>query len=673
MFSGMPQLEYEEKKPVSVISGPFLSELSGTTATVCFTTNQKVSAGLSVFGNDKKQLIRFGKETIQHSIKIKGLQPGNAYNCKVLIQNKSEDEFSFKTYKYDDNVKIAFILDGKNEKARLESTINILNRRNIHNIVLLGSQVKNSGEINSWIQNLFSPNQNKLLGKTIIHSPESFKIPNGLFLDKSTKGSYSVDYGSVYLIMISEYDMKPKNFFRLEPWVNNELRKAGNKWKIVLLPNDIISSGKNGINVRMLKKWAPMFEQHEVDFVLTKTSRYYHRSLPIGTNHRGIQYITLPSLTPEKAPGSPSDFTAKQSDAPGVFIINTTLLNRIEGRVIGVDNFVKDYFAMNYKTKTENAFIINREKMTTEAWAKYSQQKELKTIIRQLYKAVNNPARPKALRIDVNNPSPLPFKGELAWDTFDSVFYITPQKITFNLQSGQGISSIFKLQQNKADGKMPLLTAKTDSGLKESGRLLLTWQQKISIKRTSEKYSIDGKPNEEFWKRATAITDFTTIDGKKLAHRPPLAWIIAGTEGLRIRFRCPINQSNPTFKATEHDDNVWQDDSIEVFLDPDAEGRKWYQFSLSANNIALDSNSLQGRRWNPEWTHKVSIKKNRYNAEILIPYKALGIFKPPTKGTKWGINFTRNFYKNGYCEIAQAATTHGANSRSGCYIIMSFE
>ncbi|MHC4873915.1 MAG: sugar-binding protein, partial [Planctomycetota bacterium] len=159
-----------------------------------------------------------------------------------------------------------------------------------------------------------------------------------------------------------------------------------------------------------------------------------------------------------------------------------------------------------------------------------------------------------------------------------------------------------------------------------------------------------------------------------LKNDPPIAWVIAGDKGLRVRFRCPAAEGTlQAAKISEHDDNVWLDDSVEVFIDPDLKGRSWYQLAVSANNVSLDSNSLQGRDWEPRWFYQVRRKQSRYNVEIMIPYEALGFMTAPKSGTKWAINLTRNHYKNGRCEVAQAAPTHGPNSRSGCYMVMTFE
>lgn len=675
MFTDMPHLEYEPEEPAQFLAGPYLAKMSPESAVIAFATDREVSAGLSIIGNETKQLIRSGERKKYHAIEVKGLLPGSTYSCEIRIKNTPAKPFFFTTYPdtYDE-VRVAFVLDGEQDKKKLNSAMNIIQRKGIENIIFLGSQIKKSRNSSDWVYSVFKPYQNMLEGKAVYHFPEAFDLSRDIFPAYPTNESYAVNMGPIYIIMVAENDIREENLFRFEPWFLKELENAGQRWKVVIMPKNILSAGAKGINTAMLEKWAPYFEKYKVDFVFTVAPRFYHRSLAVGSPEKGVRYISLPSLSPEKVPQSGADFTSSYSGSPGFFVLNTTRLGRIEGRQINLRSRIEDGFVMEYREKDKESDFIDREKMVTRAWAEYSQKRELKTIIRQICKAVENPARPKKIKLIINNPSPLPFSGKLAWKAEDAVFYIMPESVHFNLQPGEGISSTFDLHQNKADGLMPLLQVKTDNGYTESGRMLLTWKQEFSIKRTKDPYLIDGNTDEDFWDKATAVTDFTAIDGGKLNHKPPIAWVIAGDDGLRIRYRCPMDLgNNAKSMVSERDGNVWLEDSVEVFLDPKVSGREWYQFSLSSNDVALDSNSLQGRAWNPKWKHYVKMKDDRYNVEILIPYETLGFMEVPEKGEKWGINLTRNYYYKGKCEVAQAAPTHGPNSRSGCYMLMTFE
>ncbi|MHC4874408.1 MAG: metallophosphoesterase family protein, partial [Planctomycetota bacterium] len=551
MFTDMPQLEYEEEEPVEIQGGPYLGKLTPFSAVICFTTDKKVSAGLSILNNDKKKLIRSGREKTFHAVEVKGLKPGSSYDCEILIKNGPDTTFSFTTYpeKYDE-VKVAFITDGEQDQDKIRSALNIIDRKGIGTIVFLGSQVKKRS---LWLKEIFAPYREQLEGLTVIHSPELFDLPEELFPGYPLRESYSVDLGPMYIIMVSESDLRSNNLFRFEPWFLKELKNAGNRWKIVVMPEKLLNSGPNGINTGMIEKWAPELEKHNVDFVMTVDPRFYHRSLPIGAEHKGIRYISLPSLSPDKTPASPSDFTAAQSGEPAFFVLNTTRLGRIEGRNIKLNSRIDDGFVLEYKKRGKKSFFLDRKKMVTGAWAEYSQKKELKTIVRQACKAVTNPARPGKLKIVINNPSPLPFKGTLNWLADDAVFYVIPESVKFDLQPGEGIRSTFEIHQNKAGGRMPLLIANTDSGYKAKGRMFLTWRQEFKIKRTKEQYNIDGVTDEDFWKQATAVTDFTSMNGGKLKNDPPIAWVIAGDKGLRVRFRCPAAEGTlQAAKISEH-------------------------------------------------------------------------------------------------------------------------
>jgi hypothetical protein len=92
--------------------------------------------------------------------------------------------------------------------------------------------------------------------------------------------------------------------------------------------------------------------------------------------------------------------------------------------------------------------------------------------------------------------------------------------------------------------------------------------------------------------------------------------------------------------VTDRDDNVFIDDSVEIFLAvfPDARQKYWH-LALNASNTQWDG-IIKTPRQDLDWKSATGRTKKGWTAEIVIPFKSLGLTAPPT-GTTWFANFGR--------------------------------
>jgi hypothetical protein len=96
--------------------------------------------------------------------------------------------------------------------------------------------------------------------------------------------------------------------------------------------------------------------------------------------------------------------------------------------------------------------------------------------------------------------------------------------------------------------------------------------------------------------------------------------------------------------AEERDGAVWEDDSIEIFLDPTngKRGDRYYQLIVNVRGVFYDG---QGRE--PDWNGgiraaaAVDRAAKRACIEVAIPLKDLGVTGSP-RGQTWRANFCRN-------------------------------
>jgi len=100
---------------------------------------------------------------------------------------------------------------------------------------------------------------------------------------------------------------------------------------------------------------------------------------------------------------------------------------------------------------------------------------------------------------------------------------------------------------------------------------------------------------------------------------------------------------------------VWKDDSVEIFLDTNADRRDYHQLIVNCRgqyigyycpNGDMGING-KGSAWNaqPEIKTIVNPEAKRWTGEILIPFSTLG--GTPAQGSRWAVNFTRAFRGQG--------------------------
>ena len=128
---------------------------------------------------------------------------------------------------------------------------------------------------------------------------------------------------------------------------------------------------------------------------------------------------------------------------------------------------------------------------------------------------------------------------------------------------------------------------------------------------------IDGKITDKCWQKATHITDFMNIKGDKLANEQTEVYTCYDSNKLYIAFKCFDSQIDKVQATkTTRDADVWTDDCVDVFLDPDLSRRYFYQ--LIVNSIGtqqdINVNATNDTKWNIKWQSK-SYKDQTNGAE----------------------------------------------------------
>ena len=138
---------------------------------------------------------------------------------------------------------------------------------------------------------------------------------------------------------------------------------------------------------------------------------------------------------------------------------------------------------------------------------------------------------------------------------------------------------------------------------------------------------------------ASVVTGFTDISTGSLASGRTEVALAFDEANLFIAFKC-YSPVPPKATVKERDGQVWEDDAVEVFLDPTDSRSDYYQFIGNAAGAMWDSRGRDGS-WNAKWEYAATVEKGFWTATFKIPFAALGV-KAPADGATWGLNLCRD-------------------------------
>ncbi len=183
-----------------------------------------------------------------------------------------------------------------------------------------------------------------------------------------------------------------------------------------------------------------------------------------------------------------------------------------------------------------------------------------------------------------------------------------------------------------------------------------------TCKRVSKKVEITGKLDDPAWLSAKPIQLLDAITGNPGRFSTEVR-VLYDDVFLYVGFKCEDTYVWGT--VTERDGPIWNEECVEVFVNPANVAHQYYEINVSPKNIIFDSVILNNRtiekpnetfigltEWNPEGlitaTHvngEVDFpgKATGWTAEFAIPLAALigATNVPPQPGDEWRMNFYR--------------------------------
>jgi len=165
--------------------------------------------------------------------------------------------------------------------------------------------------------------------------------------------------------------------------------------------------------------------------------------------------------------------------------------------------------------------------------------------------------------------------------------------------------------------------------------------------RTMDPITVDGKLDEFTWAalpRAGRFHNIRDAESRPAATEAALAW---DDFHLYVAFACadPI----PWSGMYERDSFLWRHEVVEVFLDPDGDGRDYPELEVSPHNVVIDllipeppgprTDPAVAARWDIEGLRTAASRSHAgWTVEIAIPWESLseaGVSRPPRPGDRW--------------------------------------
>ncbi len=155
---------------------------------------------------------------------------------------------------------------------------------------------------------------------------------------------------------------------------------------------------------------------------------------------------------------------------------------------------------------------------------------------------------------------------------------------------------------------------------------------------------IDGRLNDACWQDAAQTTGFMLHTRRQPASEQTTVYVTYDRRTLYVAFECLESRMDLlAARIKDRDGQIFKDDVVEVFVDPNRDRFTYYQFAANPLGTRFD---LKGdaaganAAWDTPWDAVASLGEDRWFVEMAIPFSSLDIHAGKT-GDTWGINFAR--------------------------------
>lgn len=170
-------------------------------------------------------------------------------------------------------------------------------------------------------------------------------------------------------------------------------------------------------------------------------------------------------------------------------------------------------------------------------------------------------------------------------------------------------------------------------------------------RRAVDAVRIDGTLDEATWALSPRVGEMRLIhDPARRPASPTEAAVTWDDTHVFVAFACTDAEPWSTFAS--RDDRLWEQEVVEVFLDPDGDGRRYAELEVSPHNVVVDlliaapgAAGPDARRWDIAGLQTAVRRHARgWVAEMAIPWASLGeagVTSAPAGGDQWRVGLYR--------------------------------
>lgn len=179
----------------------------------------------------------------------------------------------------------------------------------------------------------------------------------------------------------------------------------------------------------------------------------------------------------------------------------------------------------------------------------------------------------------------------------------------------------------------------------EGQKVVAPGARTIDAVRVEAPPATDGILEDACWRKAEPVTDFFLLGANEPAKYQSFGYVCYDDANLYVGMKCLMPKGRrPVGKVRPHDSNVFQDECVEIMLDPGRTRSNHYQIAVNAYGSVFDCMRLHEARieeksWNSDVKTATRHGDGYWSVEVAIPFRNLAI--SPEAGSAWGINLCR--------------------------------
>ncbi len=180
----------------------------------------------------------------------------------------------------------------------------------------------------------------------------------------------------------------------------------------------------------------------------------------------------------------------------------------------------------------------------------------------------------------------------------------------------------------------------------------------LQAMRAEQPPRIDGELNDPVWREARSSRPFVHTLNGTLAE--PRATVRLAWDDARLYVAFEVADDFLVSEYTERDQHLWKQDAVEIMLDPDGDGRNYFELQVSPRGVVFDTR-YDTRRvpkpyghvdWDSHAEAAVHIEgrigdeatDEGYTVELALPWEAFAVGQPPATRPRPNQSWRMNFY-----------------------------